>query len=107
VDTKKDLNAYSQVEGQSGCCSPAAAAPAATESACCTPAPAGSTACCTPKADAAPAAGCCTPAPAGSSACCTMTAPPGATVHGGLAELLARYDVNDYAASVQVYAVKP
>jgi hypothetical protein len=28
-------------------------------------------------------------------------------VHGGLAELLSRYNVNDYAASVQVYAVKP
>jgi hypothetical protein len=28
-------------------------------------------------------------------------------VHGGLAELLKRYDMNDYAASVKVYAVKP
>jgi hypothetical protein len=28
-------------------------------------------------------------------------------VHGGLAELLKRYDVNDYAASVKVYALKP
>ena len=33
-------------------------------------------------------------------------APAGATVHGGLAELLKKYDVNEYAASVQVYAVK-
>jgi arsenite methyltransferase len=28
-------------------------------------------------------------------------------VHGGLAELLKRYDVSDFAASVQVYAIKP
>lgn len=109
VDTKRDLNAYSQVGGQSGCCSPAAekTAPAASE--CCTPAPEGSSACCTPKPDATPAAvasGCCTAAPAGSSACCTTTAPAGRTVHGGLADLLARYDVNEFAASVQVYAVK-
>jgi hypothetical protein len=27
-------------------------------------------------------------------------------LHGGLAELLRTYDVNEYAASVQVYAVK-
>jgi SAM-dependent methyltransferase len=45
-------------------------------------------------------AGCCSPAGSG---CC---APGSATVHGGLADLLARYDVNDYAASVQVYALK-
>jgi arsenite methyltransferase len=56
--------------------------------------------------------GCCTPAepPSGGlpitagSTCCTPTAP--ATVHAGLAELLSRYDVNEYAASVKVLAVK-
>jgi ubiquinone/menaquinone biosynthesis C-methylase UbiE len=105
IDTKKDLNAYTQVEEQGGCCSLATKAPVATaESSCCTPAPAGSTACCTPRADAEPvAAGCCTPAPSGSSACCS---PATSDVHGGLAELLRKYDVNDYAASVQVYALK-
>jgi arsenite methyltransferase len=107
VDTKKDLNAYSQVEGQGGCCSPVMETPAPASSGCCTPAPAGSSACCTPKADSAPLAeGCCTPAPSGSSACCTLNAPAGATVHGGLAELLKKYDVNEFAASVQVYAIK-
>lgn len=109
VDTKKDLNAYSQVEGQSGCCTAVTETPAPAASACCTPAPEGSSACCTPTADAKPeavASGCCTPAPAGSSACCTTTAPAGQTVHGGLAELLTKYDVNEFAASVQVYAVK-
>jgi hypothetical protein len=108
VDTGKDLNAYAQVEGPGGCRSPAmeTKAPAAGE--CCTPAPDGSSACCTPKEEtkAAMAAGCCTPAPAGASACCTMTAPPGATVHGALADLLSKYDVNEFAASVQVFAVK-
>lgn len=50
--------------------------------------------------------GCCSPAmEAGDSACCTPSADEG--VHVGLAGLLARYDVNDYAASVKVFAVKP
>ena len=58
--------------------------------------------------------GCCSPAmsgeakPAASSGCCTP-APTAKTdtVHEGLTALLDRYDVNDYAASVKVYAVKP
>ncbi len=54
-------------------------------------------------------AACCSPAPASStlpitSGCCQ---PEGVAVHEGLVDLLRRYDVNDYAASVQVYAVKP
>lgn len=60
IDTKKDLNAYALVEGQSGCCSPAS--------------------------------GCCAPTEQG--------------LHERLAELMRRYNVNDYAASVQVYAIK-
>jgi SAM-dependent methyltransferase len=53
--------------------------------------------------------GCCSPAMPGgtglplSTACCGSEAE---AVHGGLAELLRRYDVNGYAASVQVYALK-
>jgi SAM-dependent methyltransferase len=96
VDTGKDLNAYSKVENQAGCCAPVPAVPATTASSaspCCTPAPSGSGVCCTPNEDAEPVtAGCCSPA--------------SNDVHGGLAELLRKYDVNDYAASVQVYAVK-
>lgn len=65
VDTGKDLNAYAQVENQSGCC--------------------------------APTASCC--APAGESQ-------PSATVLEGLAVLLRKYNINDYAASVAVYAIK-
>jgi SAM-dependent methyltransferase len=72
VDSGADLNAYSKIEGQGGCCSPAmaSAAPVAT-------------------------GGCCGGAPA-----------EGQSVHGSLSELLRRYDVNEFAASVKVYAVK-
>jgi len=54
VDSGADLNAYSKVEGQGGCCTPS-----------------------------------------------------GSDVHGGIDHVLRRYDVNEYAASVKVYAVKP
>jgi SAM-dependent methyltransferase len=69
VDTGADLNAYAQVEGQSGCCPPTGEAGADR--------------------------GCC-PAPATDEG-----------LHGRLADLLARYNVNDFAASVRVFAVKP
>jgi arsenite methyltransferase len=55
--------------------------------------------------------GCCSPpmaigAPRGKAGSCC--APKTASeVHSGLAELLKRYDVNDYAASVKVFAIKP
>ena len=65
IDMKTDLNAYAQVENQSGCCSPA-------------------------MDTLLPIATC------GSN-----------EVHGGLKELLSRYNVNDYAASVRVFAIKP
>ncbi len=79
VDSGSDLNAYSKVENQSGCCSPAMEDPKARS---------------LPTLDAG---GCCTPAPAKAEH---------EELHDGLAELLRRYDVNDYAASVKVYAVK-
>jgi hypothetical protein len=75
VDAGKDLNAYSKVEGQAGCCSPPTVAPS--------------------KSSLPIASGCC----GGGEA--------EASVHGGLKELLAKYDVNEYAASVKVYAIKP
>jgi SAM-dependent methyltransferase len=58
-------------------------------------------------------AACCAPpalAPAGGlavveSGCCST--PAAGPVHGDLADLLRKYDVNDYAASVRVFAVKP
>ena len=73
VDAGKDLNAYTLIENQSGCCSPAMEAPASL-----------------PVVEA----------------CCPGTGTP-AGVLEELADLLRRYDVNEYAASVQVYAVKP
>ena len=101
IDSGADLNAYAQVEGQSGCCSPSMKEDAPTPredapkslplaSACC--APAASTA-----EAAQPAASCCGPvAPAAEG-----------ELHGDLRDILARYDVNEYAASVKVFAVKP
>jgi SAM-dependent methyltransferase len=68
VDAGKDLNAYAQVENQSGCCGPAMTG-----------------------ATSLPGVACCDGA---------------ADLHSRLADLVAKYDVNDYAASVQVYAVK-
>jgi len=64
MDGGSDLNAYTKVDGQSGCCSPA---------------------------------------PQDSSCCGGSTE----SVHAELGELLRRYDVNAYAASVKVYALKP
>lgn len=56
-------------------------------------------------------AGCCSPAMGTSNgltilgdSCC---APAATTVHEDLTELLSRYDVNEAAASVKVYAIKP
>jgi SAM-dependent methyltransferase len=112
VDSDADLNAYSQVEGQSGCCSPAVEG-----------AKAGADTLPGAVAESAPvaeAAGCCAPATpvrvaraeagaervsSGSYSCCAPASSP--DVHGSLSELLARYNVNDYAASVKVFAVKP
>jgi SAM-dependent methyltransferase len=65
VDSGKDLNAYSKVNGQSGCCSPSMGDGLAVLSSCCS------------------------------------------DVHVQLNDVLTRYNVNDYAASVKVYAVKP
>jgi SAM-dependent methyltransferase len=57
------------------------------------------TACCAPSMIAAPGlsttAGCCAPSDG-----------PSATVHQGLINLIRTHNVNDYAASVQVYALK-
>jgi arsenite methyltransferase len=52
-------------------------------------------------------AGCCSPSstqPATEASCCT---PADETLHRRLMDLLARYNVNEYAASVRVFAVKP
>lgn len=78
VDSAADLNAYAKLENQSSCCSPSAeSAPTV----------------------AATAAGCCAPSSVASGCSTSET-------KEGLSELLGRYNVNDYAASVKVYAVK-
>jgi arsenite methyltransferase len=71
IDSKNDLNAYGEVEGQAGCCSPAALESSVSVI---------------------------------DDACCSPESNP---VHGGFSELLKRFDVNEFAASVKVYAVKP
>ena len=76
IDSGSDLNAYAKVENQSLCCPP----PTAPTS--------GLT---------VVDSGCCTPAST------TVTED---TLHANLAELLRKYDVNDFAASVKVYALK-
>ena len=54
--------------------------------------------------------GCCSPATSSLSVvetgCCSTTKPDD-TLHARLLDLLTRYNVNDYAASVRVFAVKP
>jgi arsenite methyltransferase len=57
--------------------------------------------------------GCCSPAMgstlplASTSSCCSSAASDRADLHQRLAELLRHYNVNDYAASVKVFALKP
>lgn len=80
IDAGSDLNAYALVENQAVCCPPAMSQ-----------AESGSNS--LPTLDS----GCCAPASAGNA---------GTELHTDLAELLRRYDVNDYAASVKVFAVK-
>jgi len=78
VDSGADLNAYSKVESQSGCCSPAMASPSGE----------------TAQGLNVFGGGCCSPG---------LTS----DVHRDLAALLSEFDVNAAAASVKVYAVKP
>jgi len=117
IDSAADLNAYSLVEGQSGCCSPAMAEePAATAEAKSLPVAASS--CCAPAEPVAAAAtSCCAPAESSAASkpalaitsCCApaVEAADGGALHASLNEILSRYNVNDYAASVKVFAVKP
>jgi arsenite methyltransferase len=78
VDSGADLNVYAKVENQSSCCSPVSEVSKS---------------------------GAQTLPIASVSSCCST----GAKVepHSGLNDLLARYNVNEYAASVKVFAVKP
>ena len=76
LDSGADLNAYAKLENQSACCSPAMATSSSL--------PIAKTTCC------------------GSSA----KSQPTSEVHARLAALFRQYNVNAYAASVKVFAVR-
>ncbi len=83
VDSGADLNVYAKIDNQAACCAPAmteTSGPLAKGSA---TLPLATTSCCAPQ-----------------------PAKPDLDLHEALADLLRRYNVNDYAASVKVYAVK-
>jgi arsenite methyltransferase len=78
IESGKDLNAYAKMENSSS-------------SWCGSPEPA-------PKAKKKAATSC----------CCSSSVEEGKSeIHSGLKDVLQRYNVNDYAASVKVFAVKP
>jgi len=94
VDAKVDLNAYAKVEGQSACCSPAPSASAVSGM----------------------SGGCCSGTSRKSvtlttASCCGGASPDGhdakAPVHEQLSGLMSKYDVNAFAASMKIFAVKP
>jgi arsenite methyltransferase len=100
IDSGADLNAYSLVEGQSGCCSPAMTEESAAAAEASKSLQAAASSCCAP-AESKPALAITT--------CCAPASEPadGGALHESLNEILSRYNVNDYAASVKVFAVKP
>ena len=78
VDSGTDLNAYAKIENQAGCCSPSMTEQTANKS-----------------------------LPVMASSCCGPAVSEGEKREpGDLRDLLSRYNVNDYAASVKVFAVK-
>lgn len=80
IDSGSDLNAYAKVENQAACCPPAMTQIGGASKS-------------LPTVDS----GCCAPAAENNT---------NSDLHTDLAELLRRYNVNDYAASVKVFAVK-
>jgi SAM-dependent methyltransferase len=112
IDTGADLNAYAMVENQSACCSPPPQPSAVRRSS--DPAQRTTPGLPSNARDLRPGerAGSGDPRPApfeivpGESSCCATTnADDG--LHRRLLELLQKYDVNEFAASVRVFAVKP
>lgn len=91
LDSGADLNAYGLAETGQSCCAPAPDAVAATASA-------------TDAVEITKSRGRSLPV-SGSYDCCSSE--PAPEVLTGLAELLAKTNVNEYAASVRVFAVKP
>ena len=79
VDSVADLNAYTKVENQSGCCSPSMQSPQSVT----------------------------LPVANGCSSLDSVPAVTKLSVHEELRDLLSQFDVNQAAASVKVFAVKP
>ena len=77
VNTGSDLNVYAKIDNQAVCCAPETA---------------------TSKELPVAASGCCSPVSQSAEETRGLQR---------LAELLSRYNINDYAASVRVYAIKP
>jgi SAM-dependent methyltransferase len=77
IDSGADLNAYAKIENQSGCCSPTVTQISADER-----------------------------LSSGAYSCCAPASTTDAQSLNALAELLTRYNVNDYAGSVKVFAIK-
>ena len=90
IDAQADLNAYALAGDQAGCCSPSMTTVEPT----------------TTFELPVLGGGCCSSTNVGGG-CCGSEDETSESLHAGLAELLTRYDVNEYAASVKVFAVKP
>lgn len=123
LDSGADLSAYALIEGAAACCSPPLASVSssccspevATVSACCPSEPIAASSCCTAELVSS---SCCSPEPAAATGCAfdpaslssgpvsTAGVPNARPIHAELGELLRKYDVNAYAASVKVLAVK-
>lgn len=114
MPTGADLNVYKEA-GEASCCGskPPEAAADEPEPSCCEPKSAAKAkdGCCGPKLSE-DAQGCCTPAPApeGTQGCCTPA--PDAKVatsgfHEQLVQTVQALDLNEYAAAVRIFALKP
>ncbi len=110
-DAGSDLNAYRE-GGHAACCGPESEGDMSpdTAEACCAPEPEPTAeACCSPAATAPAATASAAAEPAaGEEACCSPAAAENApSYHETMGDLLDRFDVNEYAASVKIWAVKP
>jgi SAM-dependent methyltransferase len=93
MDSGADLNSYAKAEGQSGCCGPAMNDQAGQDANALKP-------------------GGDSPLRVLPATCCDQNAAHRVggvekLLHGVMRDLLARYNINDYAASVKVLAIKP
>lgn len=105
IDAHTDLNAYGLVQGASACCSQPAVNTESDATSCCA-----SDAIVQPEQAKDPSAKSISLSVSSPTSCCSSesTSKPATTsIHDNLADLMKRYNVNDYAASVKIFAVKP